>query len=275
MKIVNLIIAAIMLFSICSAANLSSTISSPAINMVGTVVTAPIQISYPDSLAGVELSLKWTKNFELAAYNFDNSIFRFIGDDDWVAIVDNTKCRIVMAGWFGVEGIPYLPEGAGNIVTFTFNYTGAGEPPEFEIYADTTYLSNNVHQTVVVITNNVTTGVTPDVLPMITSTSTDIEDPAEVILPGSFNLSQNGPNPFNPTTVINYAVPKASHITIVVYNALGQQVKTLVSRYQAAGYYSVSWNSTNDAGQYCASGMYFYRMNTNEFTSTKKMVMLK
>lgn len=94
-------------------------------------------------------------------------------------------------------------------------------------------------------------------------------------IPTKFQLDQNYPNPFNPNTIINYAIPKQSHVKIDVYNILGQRVVTLVDDEKAAGFYSVTWNSKNSAGQEVASGLYFYRISARDFSETKKMVLIK
>ena len=89
-------------------------------------------------------------------------------------------------------------------------------------------------------------------------------------LPITFNLSQNYPNPFNPTTTINYSLAEKSHVELSVYNVLGQKIRTLVNEEQAAGKYSEPWD-----GSTIASGVYFYRLETEKFTSTKKMMLVK
>ena len=89
-------------------------------------------------------------------------------------------------------------------------------------------------------------------------------------LPKSFSLSQNYPNPFNPTTIIKYSVPKAQVVTIKVYNMLGQEVATLLNSQQNPGNYEINFNANR-----LASGIYFYSLNTANFSSTKKMILLK
>ena len=104
---------------------------------------------------------------------------------------------------------------------------------------------------------------------------TGVEEIEHDQLPGSFSLSQNYPNPFNPSTTIDFTVPKKGNVRIVVYNLLGQQVVTLVDQPMAAGVYRTVWEGCNEAGHAVASGIYFYRMEADNFVSTKKMVLLK
>ncbi len=88
--------------------------------------------------------------------------------------------------------------------------------------------------------------------------------------PLSYLLNQNYPNPFNPTTVISYAIPKDGFITLKIYNMLGQEVANLYQGFQKAGSYHANFDASK-----LASGMYLYKLQTNNFTETKKMLLLK
>ena len=95
-------------------------------------------------------------------------------------------------------------------------------------------------------------------------------------LPAAFSLADNFPNPFNPATTIQYALPQAADVELTVYNVLGQPIRTLVAEHQNAGRYVVEWDATNDSGHSLSSGMYFYRLQAGgEFHEVKKMLLLK
>jgi len=100
-------------------------------------------------------------------------------------------------------------------------------------------------------------------------------------VPKRFELAQNYPNPFNPQTVIKYALPRNAQVTLKVLNLLGQEVRTLADRDQAAGYYSVVWDGRSDAGVPVSGGLYFYRLEarsgagTTDFVSVKKMLFIR
>ncbi|MCP4709159.1 MAG: T9SS type A sorting domain-containing protein [Planctomycetes bacterium] len=104
-----------------------------------------------------------------------------------------------------------------------------------------------------------------------------------VDLPNRFALDQNFPNPFNPSTTINYALPKAGRVILKVYNAAGREVTTLVNGERPAGYHNVAWNGKNATGSPATSGIYFYRIEVNDPESTcgeryvekKRMILLK
>ncbi|HEY5123034.1 MAG TPA: M28 family peptidase [Ignavibacteria bacterium] len=92
----------------------------------------------------------------------------------------------------------------------------------------------------------------------------------ENIIPVKFELSQNYPNPFNSTTNIKYAISKSSNVKITVYDILGKELEVLIDEQLQAGTYQTSWNASN-----YSSGVYFYRMQSGEFISTLKMLLIK
>ncbi len=95
-------------------------------------------------------------------------------------------------------------------------------------------------------------------------------EPISSIIPDKFSLHQNYPNPFNPTTNIRYGLPNANFVSLKVYDAVGNEVETLVNENQNGGSYSVSFNAVN-----YPSGVYFYKLMTRSFSETRKMVLLK
>ncbi len=94
-------------------------------------------------------------------------------------------------------------------------------------------------------------------------------------IPKEFALDQNYPNPFNPSTVIRFAVPREEFVRLEIYDITGALVKTLVDQTLRAGTMEVTWDGTNSTGAKIASGVYLYRLQAGDFTSIKKMVMLK
>jgi hypothetical protein len=97
----------------------------------------------------------------------------------------------------------------------------------------------------------------------------------EESLPRRFAIAQNYPNPFNPVTEIRYELPRASEVSLNVYNLLGQKVRTLVSGYQSAGRYHVEWQGDNAAGIPVSSGVYIYRFEAGDYQRTLKMILMK
>ncbi len=103
---------------------------------------------------------------------------------------------------------------------------------------------------------------------------TDIGD-GDGVRPFSYSLSNNYPNPFNPSTTISYSLAQRGPVTLRVYNSLGQVVSTLVNEIQPAGAYEVEWDGRSASGNRVASGLYFYRLEAGEFVKSRKMVLLK
>ena len=89
-------------------------------------------------------------------------------------------------------------------------------------------------------------------------------------LPIKYELSQNYPNPFNPVTKINFSIPKQGMVTLKVFDMLGREVANLVNEYKQAGYYSIDFNASR-----LSSGIYFYKLQANDFSDIKKMVLVK
>ena len=98
---------------------------------------------------------------------------------------------------------------------------------------------------------------------------TDVNETA-LALPYNFELEQNYPNPFNPTTTIEFAIPKNSKVKLVVYDVLGREVAELINEELNAGYHKINFNASN-----LASGVYFYALKAGDYTSVKKLVLLK
>ena len=99
--------------------------------------------------------------------------------------------------------------------------------------------------------------------------------PYEVVYRLSFDLEQNVPNPFNPSTTIRFSVANDSNVRLIVYDVAGRRVRTLVDQNKRANVYKIVWDGTNDAGQSVATGVYFYRITAGKFVQTKKMLLLK
>jgi len=102
------------------------------------------------------------------------------------------------------------------------------------------------------------------------SNATGLDDSPETSLPESFSISQNYPNPFNASTTIKYELPHLAHVTIDIYNILGRKVEMLVDNQQPAGYHQVTWHADG-----FTSGIYFYKLQADEYAKTKKMVLVK
>ena len=109
----------------------------------------------------------------------------------------------------------------------------------------------------------------------VTAASVGVEEIESGILPSDFALYQNYPNPFNPKTQIEFSIPLASHVTIDIYNILGERVKMLVNERLSVGNKVVTWDGRDENGAAVSSGTYLYRFVAGDFVESKKMVLLK
>jgi len=107
-----------------------------------------------------------------------------------------------------------------------------------------------------------------------TESTSDVEDDK---IPSEFSLSQNYPNPFNPSTTIEFTIPNAGdeyirplQTKLIVYDIIGREIKTLVSEHKTPGYYEINFNAEN-----LSSGIYYYKLESGDFTQTRKMILLK
>ncbi len=114
-------------------------------------------------------------------------------------------------------------------------------------------------------------------LPTLRDILTDVSEQPGEIIPTAFALSQNYPNPFNPSTVIAYSLPRVTEIQLLVYNILGQRVRSLFEGRKEAGVYSVIWDGLNDRGEAVAAGLYFVRLESqaNNIALTRKALFVK
>ena len=98
---------------------------------------------------------------------------------------------------------------------------------------------------------------------------------ANSVIADHFALMDAYPNPFNPSTTIKYQLPAAGEVKLVIYNLLGQEVRTLVQESMDAGFHSVVWDGMDEAGKQVASGIYIYRLSATDFNQTRRMMLLK
>ena len=109
----------------------------------------------------------------------------------------------------------------------------------------------------------------------LTSSSPTKTNEEKIILPEYTQLMQNYPNPFNPTTSIKYQLPYDTHVSLKIYNLMGELVKTLIDSQQRTGYYTLQWDGRDKNNQSVATGLYIYSLKTNDYSQSRKMLLLK
>jgi hypothetical protein len=135
---------------------------------------------------------------------------------------------------------------------------------------------DNTKDTLVVVATSLfdpTASVTKKIV-TVSNTVTGVDD-GGFHVPGMFTLNQNFPNPFNPETVISFSLDKPGEVTLSVYDVLGRTVTTLYRGYLATGQHQFRWNGTDGNGQGVASGIYFYRLSSEQVSLTRKMALMK
>lgn len=215
-----------------------------------------------------EIQLEQSGSATVSYLNSDTVITMQI-DSDGDGIIDSLKLPTKLH-------INYLltteTDGNGIISPSDSIYIADGENLTFAILPNTNYMIADVlvdGNSVGAISEYTFTSINSDhsILASFTPVS-DVND--EINIPKEFYLSQNYPNPFNPITNISYAIPRESFMTIKVYDIMGNELKTLVSTRQRAGYYDVQFDGLN-----LTSGVYFYSLKAGEYKSTKKMMLIK
>ncbi len=100
-------------------------------------------------------------------------------------------------------------------------------------------------------------------------------DGEKSVIPASYAIEQNYPNPFNPNTTIRYSLPEKTYVRLKVFDTLGREVRVLFDGEQLQGEQQTSWNGRDNSGRLLASGVYFYRIETDAFRKTSKMLFIQ
>ncbi|HEY9165549.1 MAG TPA: T9SS type A sorting domain-containing protein [Candidatus Kryptonia bacterium] len=181
----------------------------------------------------------------------------------------------------GVGGaLVYATDANGNIAGYgvtdqTGSYTIAGlAPGSYNVFTDAVgYTSTGSSASSPSYDGNGNPAPSTTNFTVTPETPTAVEQ--NVVVPVNYSLEQNYPNPFNPTTQIAFSIPQTEHVTVTVFNILGQQMATLVDGNLGSGAHIITWNAKNENGELLPSGVYFYRLSTPGFTAVKKMLLLK
>jgi hypothetical protein len=227
------------------------------IAVVGSSQEVALNLSNNQELGAVVLALKFAapgSDVILKSFSFSGTKVEYI---EFKEVLINNEDKTVL-----VYAIPfeekYIPAGEGTIVFLRFEGKDA-------ITLEPTRVSQQEGISLI--------GKDADALEFDFN-PTPVAKPKKE-LPATFSLSQNHPNPFNPSTIIEYALPQDAEVNLVIYNILGQKVKILVNEFQTAGFKSVEWDGMDSRGNVTATGIYFFKLRAGDFTQTKKMVMLK
>ena len=109
---------------------------------------------------------------------------------------------------------------------------------------------------------------------VVVSSKNAVESDREGTVPAAYRLEPSHPNPFKSSTALRYQIPQAGWVTVKIFNANGQEVRTVVKSFQQPGYYTIGWDGRDERGQLAPSGVYIYRLQAGSFVQSYKMVRL-
>ncbi len=203
-----------------------------------------------------------------------------IGDGLEVTIIDGGVAYLQNFKPQGEEGASWLIAVRGHGVQgkAVVTLTPAGAlPPGYELHVLDLARENAVAAGAWAFEADLPAGGSPHLYKVILGTSAFAarESNGIPLEPVAFALEQNYPNPFNPETTIRFALAQKTNLSLEIYNTLGQRVRTLASGLHTTGVYDVRWDGTNDHGNRTASGVYFYRLRSDEFTAVRKLVLIR
>jgi hypothetical protein len=172
----------------------------------------------------------------------------------------------------GDEDNPVLYTSGMRVNTWNLRFIVAPSAPSQMVVLDTTF--DPINHSLIFGLHDGVTEITPAFRPGLLGIGTPV-DRDITGLPGIFALEQNYPNPFNPTTVIVFSLPTETRVSLIVYDILGDRVKTLLDETKAPGVYSVIWDGTDDNGTPQSSGTYFYRLSSAQDTQSRRMALIR
>lgn len=249
------------------ATGTDSFVANKSLPGSGDEVVVPLEITNSKPLVALDIPLQFTEGATLDRVEFTDRVASF---QVKIANIDNENRQVVIGliSMISSES-PDLAVGSGPIANLHFKLASGVD----RVQVNSVELSKPDHS-LAFYYNDYSSGrpevkaIQPDV-----SLSVVVQDGPNV--PKTYALSQNSPNPFNPTTVIKFALPASGNVRLAVFNVLGQQVKELVNGAMDAGIHDVVWDGKDNNGATVASGIYFYKLNASNFVDTKKMVLLK
>ncbi|MEW5875500.1 MAG: T9SS type A sorting domain-containing protein [Candidatus Zixiibacteriota bacterium] len=252
------------------------SLAAAAGNGAGRLITVPVTMENIRQLAAVDMPLQFGQpgdGIELREVQWDPRIDYF---DVKVANIDNQNKRVLI----GLVPLAFDPNkarmeaGTGKIADLVFEITN----PATEEFTISTYTTERPHHKLMYVASEVdaagkrtVTSTEPAFQPFTVRVDAASANP----LPTQYSLLQNYPNPFNAGTAIRFDMPSAGNANLSIYNVLGQTVRTFSMRDIEAGSHTIEWDGRNEQRETVASGIYFYRLQANEFVATKKMTLLK
>jgi hypothetical protein len=251
------------------AANVDKLSAVKALPAGDFEVVVPLEVANTQDLVALDIPLEFSEGAVLDRVEFTDRVDHF---EFKHANIDNENRQVIIGMLSMVTNDrPDLATGKGVVANLVFKLDPTVDKVELKAFE-----TKNPHHSLAFYYNDFSTG-RPEVKvvePELNFASIAYSGGGDAV-PTAYALDQNWPNPFNPETTLSYALPESGEVELAVFNVLGQKVKTLVSGHQEAGAYEVIWDGSDESGNKVASGIYFYRAKINDFSKTRKMVLLK
>jgi hypothetical protein len=190
------------------------------------------------------------------------------------AIGSTTPGGTVQFGWMGIPGTGGSGPCSWVSVNPTSGTTTPGGSDIVTISVDAAGLTSGTYSCTLTVASNDPNDPTVSIPMELNVGPTSIGDDVAGRI-NNFQLYQNYPNPFNPSTEIRYQLAFAREVQLTIYNSLGQQVRQLINEPQSAGEKRIEWNGLDDSGKAVSSGVYLYQLRAGQFSSVKKMVLMR
>lgn len=230
------------------------------------VLVVPVEVTNAQELIALDIPLSFSEGATLDEVVFTDRVKTF---EFKHANIDNENHTVVIGLISMVTGEkPDLAVGSGSVAELHFTL----EPGVDQVEINPIVMESPNHS-LTYYYNDYSDG-----RPEVRSVQPEVQTGQIYVreaVPSEFALHQNSPNPFNPATSIKYDMASPGDVNLAVFNVLGQEVKELVNGYNEAGSHEVVWDGKNSNGEQVASGIYFYRIKTDQYNKTKKMVLLK
>ncbi len=240
-----------------------------ALSGENNLVTVPLEISNKDNLTALDIPLSFSEGVTLKEVSFEGTRVDYF--DMKIASIDNEANTVLIGLLPQMSRVakPDLKAGTGPVANLIFE---VNDPSVKDISIEAVTFEEPNHRLTFVYHEFSQDGQRSIVTeyPKFEGVTVSLSGVGSPELPYEFSLSQNYPNPFNPATTIAYSLPTAQQVNLTVFNVLGQKVVTLVDGRQEAGRYTVDWEASEHS-----SGVYFYRLTTDNNTETRKMLLLK
>lgn len=256
----------------------SIIVGDVAVETTSSFAFVPVWAVTDDSVAFYNLPLAWDAPFGgVSGASGTQYFFPLTSWDEKYDTLMQAEGYFRMLGWADVDidstPNPVLKTNGQRTQCWIVRFQITPNRPRQLVSLDTTF--DNRNGSLIMGLSDGVSEITPKfVRGWIRIGAVGVDDQGQT-LPTDFVLGQNYPNPFNPETNIEFSLPRQQDVNLAVYNLLGQQVRTLVNGSMPAGQHTVRWDGRNDSGANVPSGIYFYKIYTNEFSQTNKMVLVR